>query len=549
MKNTLTRLITIVACLAIGACVGKNAPEAPAPTVEVAGPATGVPDTPATTSEAEALKKGEEAVPAVLKQVLDQVYEAGGDYRWAKPNIRLAKSASFVATFRPRSNEILVEEKALKACRSLGKDSTAMLAFLIGHELSHFYDNEGKKSGVSTNFLAFDHHHEGDLQSEINADLRGIFLCHVAGYDRIRALLPEFIERVYSNYQMKESELTNYPPKRERQAHAMLVQNRADTLFHVFQAATYLTGFGKYTEATACYDFLLQYYNGAEVFNNLGVLNAMQAMQVGGKYPDTLWYPLELDVYTRLEAARRNMLTLMEEKQRKALLVKALQQIEAALEMNPDYKAAYANRLCVKLLLGQNEEVASALQNSKSLVKGDLKKLLSAILKAQTGEDREGVEQAFQKLANSNDQQVATVAKFNAAVMSKQEIKAISQSCKIKDANNYLDGVKNRDLRSHGGFALDKEGKLLIQWQEKQHSTFYLFNRAGQRSAFQVINSPAVFIDPRLKVGLSLRQKDFPVKQVLLAANLGSFWLASPCQLLIKTVKKGKVEEWAKAYN
>ncbi len=540
-------LFCLASLLTIFGCEVKQSPIIPAEVVSsptASEPTDSAPATPTHDST-----QSTPTAPRILQQVLDQVYEAGGDYRWAKPNIRLATSASFVATFRPRSNEILVEEKALKACRSLGKDSTAMLAFLIGHELSHFYDNEGKKSGVSTNFLAFDHHHDGDLQSEINADLRGIFLCHVAGYDRIRALLPEFIERVYDNYKMKESELTNYPPKMERQAHAMLVQNRADTLFHVFQAATYLTGFGKYTEATACYDFLLQYYNGAEVYNNLGVLNAMQAMQVGGKYPDSLWYPLELDVYTRLEAARSEPLTPMEEKQRNALLGRALQQIEMALAMNPNYKAAYANRLCVKLLLGQNEEVASALKNSKSLVGGDLKKLLSAILKAQTGEDREGVGQAFKELANSNDQQVATVARFNAAVLSRQEIKAIPQSCGIKDANNYLDGIKHRDLRRQGGFALDKEGKLLIQWQEKQHSTFYLFNRAGQSSAFQVINSPAVFIDPRLKVGLSLRQKNFPVKQVLLAANIGSFWLASPCQLLIKTVKKGRVEEWAKAYN
>ncbi|MCB9340953.1 MAG: hypothetical protein H6577_22740 [Lewinellaceae bacterium] len=545
MKKTLPLPIIAIACLALFACGGKNAPATPAQPVEGVSTESGAKLSQVEIGEEMPQDLPQKRDPAVLQQVLDQLYVSGADFRWPKPAIRLVNSQNFVATFRPRSNEILVEEKALEACRSFARDSTAMIAFLIGHELSHFYENEGNKLGTPTNFLAFGQHQDAGLQSEINADLRGIFLCHVAGYNLIRSLLPNFIEQIYASYQLDKKALPNYPPKQERQAHATLVQHRADTLFHIFHAAIYLTGFGKYAEANACYDYLLKYYNGAEVYNNLGVLNALQAMQVGGKNPDSLWYPLELDVYTRLERARDEPLTPVERQQREDFLNNALEQFETAIAMNPAYEAANTNLLCTKLLLGRNEAVIAALENKRVEVKGDVKKLLVAIAKAQTGKDIGAIIQLFKGLEKSENVQVATVARFNATILSGQEMEAAPQTCSLKPIESYPDGVKLGDLRWHGGYALDKEGKYLIHWQQKAHSTLYKFNTSKQLVAFQIIHSPAIVIDPRLKVGLSMQQKDLPARQVLISANLGSFWMAAPCQLMIKTKNKRIVEEWA----
>ncbi|MBK8703682.1 MAG: hypothetical protein IPN33_08635 [Saprospiraceae bacterium] len=419
-----------------------------------------------------------------------------------------------------------------------------MLAFLLGHELTHYYQ---RTTGETTNFLAYHQHRNANLDSEINADLQGIFLCHLAGYDRIRPLLPKFVDRIYAAYQLETKTLQNYPKKAERRQHAMVVQQRADTLFHLFQAATYLTAFGKYEEAAVCFDYLKPYYSGQEVHNNLGVLYTLQAMQVGGKHPDLLWYPLELDVYTRLEKARGAPLTDNEQKQRNTLLQQALQHLETALAMNPGYEPAQINRWCVLLLLGKTEEVKKELQRSKA--KSDRKKLLCAIAKAQFESEQAKALELFRDLEQSADNQVATLAQYNMAALMGEDIAVSPVACKMADQNGYPDGVRLRDLRQPGGIPLDEAGKTILQWQEKSHSTLYIINQKGRVSAFQVVPSAALAIQPDIRVGLSLKSNHTNgAHRLSIPTQSGLFWYMAPCKTMIKTDSKNKIEAWAVNY-
>jgi tetratricopeptide (TPR) repeat protein len=498
------------------------------------------------TNEISPVQKNDNGTTVFLQGLLNELYKAGGDFRRPRPKIRLVQSEENVASYRPRTNVIVLEEKALQACRTFGKDSTAMLAFLIGHELTHYYQ---RTSGETTNFLAYHQHRNANLDSEINADLQGIFLCHLAGYGRIRPLLPQFIDRIYQTYQLQEKTLANYPKQTERRQHALLVQQRADTLFHVFQAATYLTGFGKYEEAAACFGYLLPVYAGQEVHNNLGVLYALQAMQVGGKHPDLLWYPLELDVFTRLEKARGAPLTDQELKQRNTLLQRALQHLETALAMNPGYEPAQLNAWCVMLLLGKTGEVKSQLQNSKLATNNDRKKLLRAIAQAQSESEQTEAIELFEQLQKSADKQVATLAQYNMAALMGEDIAVSPVACKLADQNGYPDGVRLRDLRQPGGMRLDEGGKTFLQWQEKKHSTLFIINHLGSVSAFQVVPSAAVVVQPDIRVGLAFKsgQKN-GAEQLSLPTLSGSFWYMAPCKIMIKTGSKNKIEAWAVNY-
>jgi tetratricopeptide (TPR) repeat protein len=495
-------------------------------------------------NEISPVRKNDDGTTVFLQGLLNELYKAGGDFRRLRPKIRLVQSEENVASYRPRTNVIVLEEKAIQACRTFGKDSTAMLAFLLGHELTHYYQ---RTTGETTNFLAYHQHRNANLESEINADLQGIFLCHLSGYNRIRPLLPQLIDRIYQTYQLQEKTLANYPKQTERRQHALLVQQRADTLFHVFQAATYLTGFGKYEEAAACFGYLLPVYAGQEVHNNLGVLYALQAMQVGGKHPDLLWYPLELDVYTRLEKARGAPLTDSEQKQRNTLLQQALQHLETALTMNPGYEPAQINRWCVLLLFGKIEEVEKELQRSK--VKSDRKKLLWAIAKAQSGSEQAEAIEIFRGLEKSADKQVATLAQYNMAALMGEEIAVSPVACKMADQNGYPDGVRLRDLRQPGGLQLDEGGKTFLQWQEKKHSTLFIINRLGRVSVFQVVPSAALAIQPDIRVGLSLKSNHTNgAYRLSIPTKSGLFWYLAPCKIMIKTDRKNNIEAWAVNY-
>ena len=488
-------------------------------------------------------------VPVILQQLLNELYEAGGDFRWKKPAIELVDSDNFVATFRPRSNKILIEQKVLAICRSFGKDSSAMLAFLIGHELTHFYQNEGAKTAGSTNFLAFHKAHDADIQSEVSADLQGIFLTYIAGYQRIQDCFPELIDRIYINYQLNSKQLEGYPEKQERQEFARVVRQRSDTLFHVFQAATYLSGFGKYREATACYNYLLQFYRGCEIYNNLGVLYALQAMKVGGKNADTLWYPLELDIHSRLSEARAGPLTATELGQRNELLEMAIVHFERSRNMNPWYQTAQVNRFCALLLLGQYDLVLKEIENPGTAIDKDLKGLLTALAYTQREEMKAEALALFEKLENINNKQVAALAKLNAASLRGQQVNVQSPKCSLPDMDQYPDGTKLRDLRMTGGFSLDEEASVILQWHDKTYSTLFLLNDGGDQTSFQVIHSPAVSLDPQLKVGLAFSEEHLkPAQKLFMPARLGNFWYASPCKMVINSNRKGKIEAWAVKY-
>lgn len=71
--------------------------------------------------------------------VYKKLCDAAGDFRRGLPRLIVMDRVSRIASYRSSDNTLILELKAYNICSSFGKDADAALAFLLGHELTHFY--------------------------------------------------------------------------------------------------------------------------------------------------------------------------------------------------------------------------------------------------------------------------------------------------------------------------------------------------------------------------------------------------------------------------
>ncbi|MBK9015481.1 MAG: hypothetical protein IPM82_16240 [Saprospiraceae bacterium] len=240
------------------------------------------------------------ATPAVAQQILDKLYLAAGQYAIKKPGLEMTKENMKVAAYYPARNVIVLDEKTYLLCRSLGKDSSHALAFVLGHELTHAFQIEVKIAKATTNFLSYDQTYKVETQTEKTADINGVFTAFLAGY-RLSGVVPKLLPKLYEAYGLTGRTLRGYPSLEERSQSAKEVLDITDKLIDLYEASSYMLAAGYYDLAATNYEYILQYYEGREVYNNLGVLYLYQAMEHYLPQTDRFVYPIEIDAATLLK--------------------------------------------------------------------------------------------------------------------------------------------------------------------------------------------------------------------------------------------------------
>ena len=76
-------------------------------------------------------------IPVFVKKVFDDIYSTMDNGQVIKPNIIISNNIAEVASFTPTSNEIRIGTEFIKLARSFGKDSSVVIAHVLGHELAH----------------------------------------------------------------------------------------------------------------------------------------------------------------------------------------------------------------------------------------------------------------------------------------------------------------------------------------------------------------------------------------------------------------------------
>jgi len=381
-----------------------------------------------------------EQVKKVAQEILDKLYETNGDYRInaPKPRIRISNEIAYIAAFYPNENLIEIEIKAYEICQKLDEHAMDAFAFIIGHELGHHFQEVVQKSGLGTNYKSLLY----DEEIETAADIFGVFCAYLSGYKSIQ-ILPQLMDALYQDYNLSNC-LGRYPCLKERREIARKVVKKVDRLAHIYEGANYLTAIGKPYLAGRSYDYLLNDYQGSEVYNNKGVNLALHAMNISEEKVDKYVYPLQLDWLTQLNIPKGDgakSLSERDQKRRQHLLLEARQALEASGKRNPNYFLDKINLLCVESLLSEvnptdydpvkyyEKNHLESLINKLDIEKKRKKhlrltlQLTKAIVYAKSIniDHQTKAKEWLGKLSKDKDLQISLIAKYNLAVLNTGE--------------------------------------------------------------------------------------------------------------------------------
>ena len=262
-----------------------------------------------------------------------------------------------------REGYIAVEERVWELFASLGEERESALAFLLGHELTHYYLRHGWVGDFGNSFASLEMgrkmikaaSYEEVIKRETEADYLGGFYGRLAGYDTLGAA-PRALDLIYATYKLPDA-LRNYPSRQERRAIAERSAANLKKMVPVFSAATRLLLLERYEEAARLFQHLAHSFPSREMFNNAGVAYTLEALRLSRAPEAGFLYPLEFDAETRLKGKGGRSKGMPNEgaQQSARLLQQAAECFDKAVQRDKGYAAGYLNLAVVDTLLGDHD--------------------------------------------------------------------------------------------------------------------------------------------------------------------------------------------------
>lgn len=266
-----------------------------------------------------------------------------------------------------RGGVIVLDEKVYHLLAPFGSDRDSAIAFLLGHELAHYYLRHGWVGDFGNAFVSHDMgkkalkvaSYEEVVKCEAEADYVGGFYGYLSGYDTF-GMAPRVLNLIYSAYHLSEK-LVNYPSLIERKAIALKAEGNLRQIVPVFEVANRLLLLEQYEAAARLYEYLSQVFPSREMFNNAGVAYALKALGCPSLNEDRFAYPFEFDPETRLRRAaathrtRGAWVSAGVLRNRKRLLRKASELFTQSFDRDAGYAVALVNLAAAESLLGESE--------------------------------------------------------------------------------------------------------------------------------------------------------------------------------------------------
>ncbi len=431
------------------------------------------------------------------KIIFNKLVSARGDLRLPVPKFEMTGTSNWVAYMDYDAGEIAIENKAYDVTASFGDNQDAAIAFLLGHELTHYYEKHAWKKGFASEYRDLDiglkiDTTQDDVANETQADYLGGFLAYTAGYG-IFDRGPELIAALYKKYNLPDK-LKKYPSLSDRQKITSRTRDKLKDLVRVFELANMLTVTSNYTAASRCYENILKTYQSREIYNNLGTAILLDAMQYFTVTELKYVYPIQLDLSTNAQNGLANIRTKQ--------IREALLRFESALSLDPDYLPAYLNKACAYALLGDTsrarfycsvEARQRAEQKSDSLTLGKIE-VLEGILEAQAGRE-DNARKLFERSASRGN----FIALSNLNTINKQpppvisEGRATAKTEKIDNlslqsliAENRFPNLKSTPIESgincnvvDGAWA----GSFVLMYEQDDATTYFLATKPGYSMA------------------------------------------------------------------
>lgn len=279
--------------------------------------------------------------------IYNRLVQARGDFRFPVPSFNLINEERRVAGIDYNELSIILEVKALSVCDAFGADGDAAIAFLLAHELTHYYEKHAWRSSFAEEHsdlkigLDLDRLVD-DAANETQADYLGGFLAYSAGFGLFQKG-PEIIQSLYRAYGLK-NDIPGYPSLSDRQTLSRRTAEKIARLVDAYEMANLLVVIGNYEYAYAYYRYLLLEHQSREFYNNLGVAATLDALK--GLPTPKYRYPIEIDLETPAAKAGSGLDPAKNPKLRQALL-----HFDAAISLDPLYAPAYLNKACVYALM------------------------------------------------------------------------------------------------------------------------------------------------------------------------------------------------------
>lgn len=464
----------------------------------------------------------------LVQDVYQKIIAAKGAINKDLPKLEITDRVFNIAAYEQENNTLLIEEKAISVCQTFGTEASTALAFIIGHELTHFFQQHNGQ-------------HDGEIEKE--ADVNGAMLTYLAGYRSIE-LVPNLIQALYKAYQLK-SKLPNYPPLPKRMEVAHEAQKELKHLIEVYETGNYLAAIGEYTAASDCFRLVGKVVVAKEIMHNQALAMLSAAAQLKNKGQRTWHYPLILEAHNPLRSSV--------DVEKHILIKKAIKQLGEVLSMDRQYFPAQLNLAIAFSLKEDFLEAQTLLERAKTMAKNKLEKqqcqLLEAILLAEQ-KDLEKAKALFSSLSNSSNTSITWLSTSNLAVLNNQSV-SINKSTSF-DITEKIDGIDMNFLprieQADKVFELSEDvfspRKLKIKYLD--HSTLVMIELPNRKLVIQrIFDAAPSFVT--LNKPVKALKKWFPKEnpQLIQLTNYSKLVFLSKSKLILQLDSKHSLQQWA----
>ena len=231
----------------------------------------------------------------------------------------------------------------------MGEDA---LAFILGHELAHFYSFHPLLAGSAsaeptTEQLA------GRRSLEEDADRKGLLRVHLTGY-RGAAVAPAAIDALYGLYNLR-SNLEGYATRDARVSATGNVAKKVGPLLPLYPQSMSLLAGRHYAEAALVLEYLGDNFRSPDLVYNAALIQAMLGLsKTPSAVPYAETYPFILSSANHLASSLRGSRGGDADPQ--PHLKKAATVLERFLEVTPRDPALRVNLALIYDLLGRQKE-------------------------------------------------------------------------------------------------------------------------------------------------------------------------------------------------
>lgn len=498
----------------------------------------------------EALPKGHIAYKQ-CNLVYGKLKKAIGDQRSTLPKLLILNRKKRVAAYRKMDNTLIIEKTAYDICQGMGEHAEDALAFLIGHELAHFYQQaDWNRNGQLTHFLLKHEQLQQYAMEDEEADAYSAFIAYLANYETVE-LIPELLEAIYKGYQLQDN-LEGYPTLDERKRLVKVVQRKVRKYVQLYETANYYIAIGWNIQAYNCYVYLLKFIKTKEIYHNIGVVSLAAAIEQPEKEGYAFLYPIDIDltnVFQRPFSVQGS---------RNKLLRDAEINLKKALKLDETYCSAYLNLSCVYDLKEDPTNALTTLNIASNLSPTSLQRAKIAIIKGIVYAHRDQIKTASKYFDDANKHYqnlpVWYISNANKRILSSEKRHREQYDIVVEDE---MDAVKFRSMRHRTGAAIVVGNNSLLRLEidfstkaRSYFSRFFLKNEMNETSSYfflQRTRNKELMTQEGIKTGdgLATVQKAYKGTYFQVVHHHHGFFLVFPSKGLIFQIDNhNKVREW-----